>query len=71
MVNQLVGRQDQMQKRHAAASLHQTTMTQQFALPPSAEIYSLPQGWQQMWDHPGRKEYFFNTVNHEITFDKA
>jgi hypothetical protein len=71
MVDQLMGKQIDMAKRYAAASLHQTTMTQQYPPVSEASVGDIPPGWQRMWDRPGGKEYFFNTATLEMTFDRA
>jgi hypothetical protein len=71
MVEQLVARQREMQQRHASAAsaaLRQSTMTQQYA---QEEEEVLPEGWIRMWDNPGKRHYYFNTVDHAIQYDRV
>jgi hypothetical protein len=70
MVEQLVSQKRETQQRHHAAS-HSclTTMTQQFGPADDLAKSSLPPGWIQMWDNPGNRRFFFNTLNHHIQYD--
>jgi hypothetical protein len=70
MVEQLVARQREMAQRHeatATATYRQATMTQ-YA---EEEEEALPQGWIRMWDNPGKKHYYFNTIDHDIQYDRV
>jgi hypothetical protein len=63
-----------MKERAAATksmNLRQSTMTQEFEAVANrlATVEPLPLGWIRIWDNPGGRHYFFNTVDHDIQKD--
>ena len=71
MAQILVRKNKEMKERAASTkciNLRQATMTQEFdAVADRTEnLEKLPAGWIRIWDNPGGKYYFFNTVDHDI-----
>jgi hypothetical protein len=74
MAQILVRKNKEMKERAAntkCVNLRQATMTQEFeaVADGAAKLEALPQGWIQIWDNPGGRYYFFNTVDHDIQHD--
>jgi hypothetical protein len=70
----LVAKNKEMKERVAATksmNLRQSTMTQEFeaVADRAATVEPLPPGWIRIWDNPGGRHYFFNTVDHDIQKD--
>jgi hypothetical protein len=74
MAQVLVRKNKEMKDRVANArcvNLRQATMTQEFdsVADGAAKLEALPKGWIRIWDNPGGRYYFFNTVDHDIQHD--
>jgi hypothetical protein len=71
MAQILVRKNKEMKDRAASTksiNLRQATMTQEFdaVADRSENLEPLPPGWIRIWDNPGGRYYFFNTVDHDI-----
>ena len=71
MVEQLIARQHKMQQCHATALFQQSVMMQQFHTAAASENEILLQGWIRIWDNRGGRHYYFNTVDHDIQYDRV
>ena len=76
MVQVLVSKNKEMRERAASTksiNLRQATMTQEFdrVADGAASIEPLPKGWMRIWDNPGGRYYFYNTLDKDIHVDEA
>ena len=76
MVQVLVCKNKEMKERAASTksiNLRQATMTQEFdrVADGAASVKPLPKGWMRIWDNPGGRYYFYNTLDKDIHVDEA
>ena len=72
MVEQFIVRQPKMQQPCTDVTFQQSTMMQQFCAVLAMEEDNLPpQGWMRMWDNPVGWHYYFNTIDHDIQYDRV
>jgi hypothetical protein len=57
------------QWHHVASSYYQLMMMQEFDAIAGVDKGTLPPGWIKMWDNPGGRHYYFNTLDHDIQYD--